>query len=371
VAINEWWLGQPHERYWLEITDRETLGVDLRAPKTDQSGKETWSYSLVSYVRDGDVVFHYWKQAGQEKAIVAYSRATGTLQSTTIHWQPHGTYGRTSAAKLPPRPAWLFPLSNFRDLSTPITLEQLRILEPELTERSQELAKRFGGPLYLPFVFSKTRPLRTAQGYLTKLPLSFVQLIPALQKALQVPMPHRVGERRPPNRSTETAGNGYQPDPVIRKAVERHAVNLVLKYFNELGYLTEDVGNSNPYDVLAISNDSELHVEVKGCTGVGTTVELTAGEVKEATTTRGVEAVLVVVDQITWTRDGSGPVVTAGGRLRVWRDWTPDAQRLTPTSFRYLLPPGGQPLPTTTISHALETGTTLEHLNRPAFVDNS
>jgi hypothetical protein len=179
VAINEWWAAEPTERYWLEITDRESLGVDLYAPKTDQSDSETWSYSLVSHVHDGDIVFHYWKQAGQEKAIVGYSRATGSLESATIRWQPHGTFGRSSGTPRT-RPAWRFPLSNFTDLTTPVTLENLRTLEPQLRMRAAELTQTFAPPHYLPFVFSDKRPLRTAQGYLTKLPASFVAAIPGL-----------------------------------------------------------------------------------------------------------------------------------------------------------------------------------------------
>lgn len=62
MPINEWWAGDPSERYWLEITDRERLGEDLYAPKAAKGGKDTPGYSLVSHVRDGDIVFHYWKQ---------------------------------------------------------------------------------------------------------------------------------------------------------------------------------------------------------------------------------------------------------------------------------------------------------------------
>jgi len=192
MPINAWWAKDPNERYWLEITDREHLGGDLHAPKSAQSGDETWSYSLVSCVHDGDIVFHYWKQAGQEKAIVGYSRATGSLESTTIRWQPHGTYGRANETPTT-RPAWLFPLSNFTNLPTPVTLEMLWALEPRIRKLSEELAERFEPPHYLPFVFSDKRPLRTAQGYLTKLPASFVMAIPGLEEALQVPAPRRAG----------------------------------------------------------------------------------------------------------------------------------------------------------------------------------
>ena len=112
-------------------------------------------------------------------------------------------------------------------------------------------------------------------------------------------------------------------------------------YSETLGYLVEDVGDSNPYDVLAIDKDSELHVEVKGSAGTSTTVELTAGEVNEATTGRDAASVLFVVNQIDWSHSPSGVIDTGGGRVRLWWDWKPEGKRLTATSFRYLLPPGG------------------------------
>ena len=338
MAINEWWAEDPTERYWLEITDREVLGVDLSAPKRDQSGSETWSYSLVSHVRDGDIVFHYWKQAGQEKAIVGYSRATGSLESATIRWQPHGTFGRASGT-LAPRPGWRFPLSNFTDLSTPVTLANLRALEPQLRKAANDLAQAFDGPHYLPFVFSDKRALRTAQGYLTKLPSSFVAAIPGLEEALQVPIAKRTGVKTAVVKRSAPDGTGYQSDPAVRKAIERHAMDLALRYFEKLGYLVDDVGNSNPYDVLAINEDSELHIEVKGSAGTSTTVELTAGEVNEATTSRDARSVLFVIDQIVWTRSPSDMIDTSGGRLRLWWDWKPEQDRLMSTCFRYLLPP--------------------------------
>lgn len=346
MPINEWWAGEPEERYWLEITDRETLGLDLYAPQTDQSGNETWSYSLVSCVQDGDIVYHYWKQPGQDKAIVGYSRATGALETSTITWTPHGTYSRAQNDN-GLRPAWRFPLADFRDLATPVTLEKLRDLEPELRALTEKLVARHDGPLYLPFAFSDKRPLRTAQGYLTKLPASFIAAIPGLGAATDIPIPKRASDAQagrmlpaeePVNRQPAIS-TGYQSDPKVRKALERHAVSSALHYFSDKGYLVEDVGDSNPYDVLAIDDTSELHIEVKGSAGTSTTVELTAGEVNEARSRSDASAVLFVVDQIEWSRSPSGDITTSGGRTRIWSSWVPEDQRLTPTSYRYLLPP--------------------------------
>jgi len=59
MAINEWWIDNPEERYWMEITDRENLGANLIAPTLAKGDKENFSYTLVSHVKPGDVVFHW------------------------------------------------------------------------------------------------------------------------------------------------------------------------------------------------------------------------------------------------------------------------------------------------------------------------
>jgi hypothetical protein len=35
---DRWWQNKPDERYWLEATDREDIGADLKAPDADASG---------------------------------------------------------------------------------------------------------------------------------------------------------------------------------------------------------------------------------------------------------------------------------------------------------------------------------------------
>ena len=56
--IHCWWLDRPDERYWLEVTDRPDLGINLKAPQVNERGAEFWN-SLLRHVRPGDVVFHY------------------------------------------------------------------------------------------------------------------------------------------------------------------------------------------------------------------------------------------------------------------------------------------------------------------------
>ena len=61
--MNAWWSGEPTERFWLEITDRPDIGADLHCPQRDAIGNRSPGYSLIWWVRPGDIVFHYDRKA--------------------------------------------------------------------------------------------------------------------------------------------------------------------------------------------------------------------------------------------------------------------------------------------------------------------
>lgn len=69
------WADQPEEIFWLEITDRDDLGVDLNAPAERESGDEYWSYAFIQEIQEGDVILHY--RARPRGAITHWSRAVG------------------------------------------------------------------------------------------------------------------------------------------------------------------------------------------------------------------------------------------------------------------------------------------------------
>lgn len=166
VEIRDWWAGDTDERFWLEVTDRDNLGADLFASKTTVAGHETPSHSMVAEVSVGDVVVHWWMQAGVESAAVAYSKVVGPVEHAAI---------RRKA-----RAAWRAPLGDFTELDVPVTLADLRQVETELRVVRGQLRITHGNPLYLPFAFSNKRPLRPAQGYLFKLPKAMLEAIPGL-----------------------------------------------------------------------------------------------------------------------------------------------------------------------------------------------
>jgi hypothetical protein len=152
MAIRCWWDTDSSERYWMEITERDDIGADLHAPKSDGSGREYWSYSLVNEVDDGDVVLHWWTRGDAEPALVGWSRAIGPVRSSQITWQARGTVGRARGVPTV-GPAWRLPLTGFTEFSPSIGLSDLRALESELKQVHDDLVARHGGPLYFPFAF--------------------------------------------------------------------------------------------------------------------------------------------------------------------------------------------------------------------------
>jgi hypothetical protein len=215
AGIHEWWTADPRERYWMEITDRPDLGANLHAPQRDDAGSEYWSYALVTSVRPGDVVLHWWKLPGEDPALVGWSRAVGEVRAAEIVWTAHGSYGRARPSDSP-EPSWLAPLENFTEFDSAVTLGELRAQEMSLRAVRDALELRYGKPLYFPFVFSDKRPLRTAQGYLVKFPAALVEAVDSL--AWLHTTDDQPGGATPGVASRRSSGAGYMQDPVVRKA---------------------------------------------------------------------------------------------------------------------------------------------------------
>lgn len=145
----------------------------------------------------------------------------------------------------------------------------VRAVEPELREIRKELAAAQAGPLYFPFAFTDTRPVRAAQGYLVKFPAAIVRAVPEL-----VPIPQLDGRRPSPNAHHRRRPRvllvavlsfwcGYLADVRVELAIERHAVDWMMRYYTECGYEVRDVGSTELYDICASRSGHELHIEVK------------------------------------------------------------------------------------------------------------
>ena len=125
-----------------------------------------------------------------------------------------------------------------------------------------------------------------------------------------------------------------QPNAAENKAIEEYAVRMVRDCLeNERGYVTDDVGASESYDVHAIKGDEVLKVEVKGTTTDGSSVTLTYKEV-ELHQQEHANTALAVVRRIVLDRSGDKPVAS-GGVLEWVEAWPPEWERLKATVYNF------------------------------------
>lgn len=183
MEFNRWWVDNPDEVYWLEVTDREDIGVDLNAPQQRDDGREYYGYSLITEVREGDIVFHYHKDKG---AIVAWSKASGSYWSDNVIWGARGTAARLAGVRPYLRAGWRHGLEGIQLLRPDVRLEELRDRQEAIQAIRDQLEQKYGSSLYFPFEASSRRDLRPTQAYLTKLPFDVLALFPALNE----PMAH-------------------------------------------------------------------------------------------------------------------------------------------------------------------------------------
>jgi hypothetical protein len=166
----------------------------LKCATTNETGKAYWSYEFIRLIRPGDILFHY---ATPSKAITAASIAGGPLEDRPITWTPKGTAGRSKRFDREPRPGWWLPLYGFRVLPSPLLLARLN--QPEETKWIEDWvsANEVNGTLYTP-IQRYPGALRSAQGYLTKMPCDWVNHWTELSSAVarrNAGFPRRVDQR--------------------------------------------------------------------------------------------------------------------------------------------------------------------------------
>jgi hypothetical protein len=148
--VNAWWAGDPRQRFWLEITDRPDIGVDLHCPQRDAAGNRNTGYSLIWWVEPGDVVFHY---SLNERAIVAWSRASGGVTEAPTVWLSHRGETRRRLQVARAQPGWWLDLDGPFPLAEPLTLAQLRERADVVRAILEQLRSAHAGSLYFPFFF--------------------------------------------------------------------------------------------------------------------------------------------------------------------------------------------------------------------------
>ncbi|MBS0198091.1 MAG: DUF3883 domain-containing protein [Planctomycetes bacterium] len=138
----------------------------------------------------------------------------------------------------------------------------------------------------------------------------------------------------PPQRIEREGGQGYGLTAAEKRAVEMHAQGIAENHFVELGYAVKDVSRYCSYDLHCTKGSEELRVEVKGTTGGGESVLLTAKEVLHARENAHCVALFIVAN-ITLQRVPSSPPKAEGGTTRLIMPWSVSEGSLEPTQFRY------------------------------------
>ena len=161
--------------YWIEITSRRDIGVDLKAPAADKNGNPHWSYATIHSVRPGDFIYHY---DANRKAIVGISRALGKPWSDNVYWAARGTRSRGIQPHL--QPGWYLGLESYTPLTEPLTTAKLTARRAELFALKDELQQRSSTPVRFPFVQYRPDEVRAFQAYLAPFPPELVDLFPQL-----------------------------------------------------------------------------------------------------------------------------------------------------------------------------------------------
>lgn len=363
-----WWERELGENVFMEITRRDDVGADLKAPSAARGGGVTASYALVALVRPGDVVIHY---DSREEAIIGVSVAASPPEPAPIYWVARGSYARRAGERARWLPGIRVLLGHYRKLATPLTLAEIRAQKNALLAlREQIQARANRQPIYFPWIpYQET--LRTFQSYLVKMPREAIALFPelsakvaaaeALSPTITATSPvddaAEAIEQAAGRSASRRRGQGFQLDQAAKVAVEAHAMNAATEFYDESWEVT-DVHGRKSYDLVCRRDDEVKHVEVKGTTTDGTDVILTPNEVRHAR--EYTQTALFILSNVALKRAEDGTVAATGGVHHLYDPWNIDQGQLTPIGFRYQ-PDFGRPAyddqpPTSAIHDALSTG---------------
>ena len=330
----------------MEITRRNDIGADLKAPVAARGGASTPGYALVSVLGIGDIALHY---DGNAEAIVGASLVTGPAEPAAIYWVARGSYARRAGA----RPKWheesRVPLGRFIPLDPPLALARIRAQQSAILQiRADIVANAQGQPIYFPWVPYGTGPIRTFQSYLVKVPRAVVDLFPQLRAAVDaLGQPDTTNPRAAPELLADEVaaaagrtggtrrGQGYLADQALRAAVESLAMNAATDHY-AAEWIVEDVHATESYDLHCTRGSLVKHVEVKGTTTGGDEVILTPNEVAHVRSTP--DTALFVLRGIHAIGRADGSVDVSGGTPTIVDPWQIEDDALTPVGYRYTIP---------------------------------
>lgn len=95
-------------------------------------------------------------------------------------------------------------------------------------------------------------------------------------------------------------GRARQQDPLKRLEVEKSAIKVVTKYYNDLGYEVQSIERDNlGWDLTATNSRAELKLEVKGLSGKENLTELTPNEFKNLKADKKFYRICIVTNSLT------------------------------------------------------------------------
>jgi hypothetical protein len=336
--MNIWWEGKPSENLWVEITDRNDLGSNIKAPISAQKGKKTSGYELPKYVKEGDVVLHWWKRAKNRinHGFYGYSTVVGSIQDEETSWTPRGRYSK--GASKGPKPSTVWTLGNFNEFQKPVLIGDINLKKDEILKLISDSETKYGKPIYFPFC-KREGKIAVNQTYFAKLPHEFIDVMAIDFLSSEINEISSDVNRPliiPEDKKHLTRGLSRQSDPIKRIAVEKYAEDKVYELLKSQGYEVDRFGK--PFDLLAVKNSEIVKVEVKGKQQIASTVEVTINEVKVVEKSNNeYRTLLAVVDDISLTKVGNDWVGN-GGRIRLWWDHNFNPNSLYPSRFVYTLP---------------------------------
>ena len=142
-------------------------------------------------------------------------------------------------------------------------------------------------------------------------------------------------ERTKKQKKNRSMGQGFAKDQVLKSAIENYAMETAEKYYKQLGFEVINTSSNEPYDFICAKEKDVIKVEVKGTTGEGKQVYVTANEVKEARLS-GIQTDLFIVHNIDVDR-ANNIVKAYGGVINKIENWNPKDENLVAIEYRYYL----------------------------------
>jgi len=133
------------------------------------------------------------------------------------------------------------------------------------------------------------------------------------------------------------SGQGFRGSAAVRRAVELRAMTIATELLTAEGWAVEDVSARQSYDLFCRRDSDVRYVEVKGATGAGEKILITAAEIAFALDHRE-HMMLIIVSSIVVEEITETSVEARGGQHKSIYPWSPDSSDLTAISYFYSVP---------------------------------